>query len=401
MINKENFFLVSNTAFPGFHKLLILLVVTILFTPSQVSTFVNDTFIVFILGFLTVFNWSSFTLIDLLKFPEEKRPQFFEKIVTSSLVFQLLLIPIVIFLHSMSIVSDLAGTCVFLCCWSIHQLWRYYYLAILKYDFLFISDLVFTITTILAVLVCYYLQLNLMICLSVGTIITPLLFSIRKTEPSIFVLRNFKVKAKRQVITRSLNYSIINLSTGGIQLLFAPLSYQLLDPQSTTIVGLASNIAAVSLLLPRSMSFKFNPLLVKHFNDYSILNDTFKRFRKQLNKLIFVLLVVSLTIGGCILLFDQFMSSRTILLFGIILINQLASQFALPASNLLMVIKYHTYLRNTNLLTFILFFSLLPLLFLTINDGFYIVLIAIVLQTTLTLLRSIFLNKKVSHIMNI
>jgi hypothetical protein len=77
---KNNFYLFGTTAFPGVHKIVLLFVVNAVFSLEITADFINDIFILYLLGYYTVFNWSNFILVDMMKLPKEKHQVFFGKI---------------------------------------------------------------------------------------------------------------------------------------------------------------------------------------------------------------------------------------------------------------------------------------------------------------------------------
>lgn len=388
-------YLYTTTAFPGFHKLLLLVLIKYFFITTDLSEFINDAFIIYILGYLTIFNWSNFILTDMPKLSAKKQPLFFGKIILGSLPFLLFSALILVLLKQFSIVVNLYAALSYLVLWSFYQLWRYYFIALKLYKTLFYSDIIYTLLTLVALYISFAYEFNIMLMQGLVSIAVPIgVLLIKTNQPAYFFELSHLLKFDPKFYVKSLTYSVINLSTGGIQLFFAPLSYQLLDSQSTSIVGLSSNIATVFLLIPRTFAYRYISLFVTSYrNNREALKIQFKKFVKEIYLFIFITLAGVILIGIGYTAFFEKQSNYFLLLFVIIIANQLISQLALPASNLLVVVNESKYLLKINLINFMVYSVGFTLIYTSINDGLLILSLSIMVQMVTNVVRSISLNR--------
>ena len=388
-------YLFATTAFPGFHKLVLLLLIKLFFSTTALSEFINDSFIIYILGFLTIFNWSNFVLTDMPKLSAKKQPKFFGKIVLGSLPVLLGCVLLLVLLHQFSIIVHLYSALMYLILWSFYQLWRYYFIALKLYKTLFYSDALYTLFTLFALYSSYAFGYNIMLLQGLVSIIVPvgvMFFNIN--QPKYFFELGHVLKFDLKFYTKSLTYSVINLSTGGIQLFFAPLSYQLLDAHSTSIVGIASNVATVVLLVPRTFAYSYiSKFVVSYRSNRDQLKVQFQKFIKEIYLFIFISLFVIILLGVGYTTLYKTESDYFLMLFVIIIANQLISQLALPASNLLVVVNESKYLLKVNLINFVVYVLGFTIVYMLITNGLLVLCLSIFIQVLTNIVRSISLNR--------
>lgn len=355
---KQNFFLVGTTAFPGLHKLLVLFVVNEYNGLSQTADFINDIFVLYILGYITVFNWANFILSDMMKITNASQSVFFGKIYGLSLVTTIpLLIVLCFFISNDWIVNDF-GFFVLLLFWSYHQLWRHFLIAKGWYQKLFIADSLLLIVTLALIVIASHFKGDLFLFMCIPLFVIPLMFH------ALFPVFTFHRFGKR-IWSRALNYTLINLSTGGIQLIFAPLSHHLLAPSYTRIIGFTNNLASIALLIPRAMAYSYIPKLSTHLRQgWRTFINTYQRFLQVNNIVVVCLLIMGVLVGVVMMALPQYpltFAVITILVFSNLLIGQLS----VPSSNVLVVSSQSSLLLKVNWVAFVMMllsmFLIIPL----------------------------------------
>lgn len=391
MLNKikgilsENFYLVGTTTFPGFHKLITLLFISFLFDKTEIGDYVNDTFIIYIFGYLTVFNWANFILMEMIKQPSNRQPLFFGKISWMSFSILVPILGIIFFLFKFKIITDFYGTAVFLFTWSFHQLWRHYFIARKCFKSLFYSDVFIMLFTLGAIYISKKVELNTLFAQSLPMVMVPAIYKlIHINSPDFYIEFRSLSKINWSIYKRALNYSLINLSTGGIQLLIAPLSYQLLNSEFTAIIGIVNNLASVGLIIPRAISYSYIPNLAKVFrSSFEKFLALIALFQKNINKSILYLILASVLVMPFCLIFNEKMPINAIILSGCVYVNLITSQLSIPWSNALIVMSKNMYLLKVNLLSFFSYICILFILYIFLNEGFYVILLASFLNIVL------------------
>lgn len=344
---RRNFFLLGVTAFPGFHKLVVLFAVNQVDSVYETADFINDTFILYLLGYYTVFNWSNFILADMMKLPKAKHDVFFGRIAGLSLFTNIPIFIVLYVLFQLGWISDLYGFGFLLITWSYHQLWRHYFIARKGYQNLFISDFIVLVFTVLVIVVSSKCQLNRYAMMSIPVVLVPIFFKILKP---VIVRKRLNLR----VLRRAMNYTLINLSTGGVQLIFAPLSHQLLSAELTRIIGFTTNIASVALLIPRALSFQFIPLLSEKLRQSKrAFSELFLLFSRKNNQSILLMLLLGFAIGLYTWLVAKQVPLEMLVLSFAVFMNLLFGQFAAPPSNVLVVKSQSDYLLIANVVSFV------------------------------------------------
>ncbi len=392
---KNNFFLLGTTAFPGFHKLALLMLIGFLFAKGTTADFVNDVFIVYIFGFITAFNWANFILTEMPKLPQKKQALFFGKIVwlTFPLIAPILVISL--FLYQLGLIVNFSGFIVYLFCWSFHQLWRHYYIARKHYRALFLSDLLIFAFSLGSIFTAWHLDNSMLLWLSLPCVLIPIFFRFFSNNTPVYhyEFRSIK-KFDGKVYARAMNYSLINLSTGGIQLIFAPLSYQLLNAEFAMIVGYTNNFASIALLIPRAIAYNFIPELSQNFRfSFNLFSETLHRFQKRINLSLIVLLIIGALVFALFYVIVPNFDLNTIFLALSIYINLLTAQLSLPASNALIVMFKNQLLLKVNVLFLILFLLISAGMYLLIENS----LLFVFSCTTINILTNYFRYRQLNY----
>jgi hypothetical protein len=343
---KNNFYLFGTTAFPGVHKIVLLFVVNAFFSLEITADFINDIFILYLLGYLTVFNWANFILSDMMKLPKMRQRMFFGKISALSFMVNLPLILLVLGLFHWHLLTDFVGFSILMISWSYQQLWRHYMIATKNYRKLFYTDSGVLFFTLISIWLTHKMGGNVYLMMSFPTIIVPMFF-----DRLPYFLPDLKWNSR--IFKRVLNYTLINLSTGGIQLIFAPLSHQLLSADFTRVIGFVNNIAAMVLLIPRALAYNYMPKLAQciRVNKSEFMNQ-FINYETKLFRLLLLLLIFGF--------FTFFISLYFKFGFNILIsaiafctyLNLLSSQLSLPVSNALVVKSESFILMKYNIVYF-------------------------------------------------
>ncbi len=345
---KKNFFLIGVTAFPGLHKLALLFVVNQVDSVDGTADFISDIFILYFLGYYTVFNWSNFILADMIKLPEQSHVSFFGKIAGLSLIYNVPVLIVLFILFRLEWLTDFFGFALFILTWSYHQLWRHFFIAKKLYNLLFFTDVVVLILSLISIIVGHEYGVNRYFIMSIPVLIVPILF---KYLPPILARKKMSIR----VFKKAMNYTLINMSTGGIQLIFAPLSHQLLMAELTRIIGFTTNFASVVLLIPRALSFQFIPQLSDRLRrNKKQCADLFLLFSQKINQSILAMLVVGILTGFFIWITWFELPFEMIILSFMVYINLLLGQLAAPSSNVLVVLSQSSYLLKVNVVSFII-----------------------------------------------
>jgi hypothetical protein len=381
---KQNFFLVGTTAFPGLHKLLVLFVVNECNGLSLTADFINDIFVLYILGYITVFNWANFILTDMMKITKASQSVFFGKIYGLSLVTTITLIIVLCFFMSNDWIVNDFGFFVLLLFWSYHQLWRHFLIARGRYQKLFFSDSFILIVTISLIAVASHFHWDLFLSMCIPLFLLPILFY------PLFPIFNFQRFGKR-IWTRALNYTLINLSTGGIQLIFAPLSHHLLSPSFTRIIGFTNNLASIVQLVPRSMTFSFIPKLSAHLrysrSDFLLTYHKFLRVNNQVVISMFVLGGLGALVIGNLPQYSMSIGLFAFLVFSNLLIGQLS----VPSSNVLVVSSQSALLLKVNWVAFIVMMLFMFLIIPLERDGLMKMMVLLSVSIIIGFMRYLYL----------
>lgn len=399
----KNFYLLGITAFPGIHKLITLLLITYLFDFKITGYYINDIFIIYIFGFFTVFNWATFILAEMPKLPIKRQSLFFAKIYWLSLTATLLLGILSFILYRFGLIINQAGFIILLVAWSYYQLWRHYFLGQKRYEILFFSDLIIFLGTLLCIYLSFIFKGDILIYQSFPLIIIPLLFNqfIENSPAFFYEFRAFK-NIDIRVYKRAFNFTLINLSTGGVQLFLAPLSYQLLSAEVAAIVGLTNNFGAIAILIPRALSYNILPELPKFFRiSTAQFIEEIDQFQKRINWV-----VISLSVLGALIQYIWLKnvgdnSNAIILLSILIYINLLTSQLALPYSNGLLISGNDSSLLKINITSLIIYTCLFFCFYSFITNAMYILLLITSMNVAINYGRYMFLqmvgSKKISY----
>ena len=383
---KQNFFLVGTTAFPGLHKLTVLFFVNEYNELTFTADFVNDIFVLYILGYVTVFNWANFILSDMMKISKIKQVNFFGKIYGLSLITTIpLLFGLLFFLSNEWIVNDL-GFVALLMFWSYHQLWRHFLIAKGRYQKLFFADFLILIVTIILIAMASHFQWDLFLCMCIPLFLVPIMFY------PLFPVFTFQRFGKR-IWTRALNYTLINLSTGGIQLIFAPLSHHLLAPAFTRLIGFTNNLASIALLIPRAMAYSYIPKLsIQLRQGWSTFLNTYQRFLHVNNIVVVSLLMMGVLVGVVMMVLSQYpltFAMITILVFSNLLIGQLS----VPSSNVLVVSAQSLLLLKVNWVAFVVMMLFMFLIIPLEIDGLVKMMVLLSVNVIVGFIRYLYLVK--------
>ncbi|MEN9334488.1 MAG: hypothetical protein RLY35_1668 [Bacteroidota bacterium] len=343
---KNNFYLFGTTAFPGIHKIVLLFVVNTVYSLNATADFISDIFILYLLGYLTVFNWANFILSDMLKLAESQQRTFFGKIFTLSLMVNISLILLVYVFFSWHWLTDFFGFSFLLIAWSYQQLWRHYMIAKVRYRQLFYADFVMLLLTVISILFSNSVGLNLYFVMSVPALVVPMLFDFLP-----FCFPNLKWNSR--IFSRVINYTLINLSTGGVQLIFAPLSHQLLSAEFTRMIGFTNNLGSMALLLPRALAYQYLPALSSNIRMGLLhFQSVYVEFSRKINLLVFAMLILGIVFVP-VLFFMIGESSIMVVLIGLVVyVNLLLGQLSVPASNVLVVQSQSGRLLRINIISF-------------------------------------------------
>jgi len=358
-IKLTNFFLLLSTCYPGGARLVTLTLVKLNNENSLVSAFVNDVFIVYIFTFFTSINWSVFILTDKSDNTLVHKGGLLIKILLNSFLSICILTPIVLGLFYFGIIQSFWCFLLYLLSWSFYNLVRVY---LINSKLTFEVCIIDTIVLALIVLASFKFKASLEYILCSHSLIYLISFVFvlfRKRgfindSVAYFINNTFKTS-----YIRSANYGIINMFSGGIDLMLAPISYQLFSSGMTAFIGFLNNVGSILVLLPRSLSYLYLPEFSKgfHDNDISHLQSVYAIFRQKIK------LNMAFSIG-CILIllifagylrkfFPQFdLTIANSIIVIVYFLNILVAQMSLPASNIVITFQKERYLFIANMMYF-------------------------------------------------
>lgn len=214
-------------------------------------------------------------------------------------------------------------------------------------------------------------------------------------------LYNSRFFGKRLAITKEvasgLGFGFSNLASTFLNLVSIPLAKQLLGASYAGFLGIVNPIIQVCVIVPRSLSRHYLPLLAKQKRYSKLQHDLYRKFAYyNLSFLIFV--VVSLLLGWW-LFKAAFPSSELILEYSSLVVfllfaNLLVTQISLPDFNMLAAWdKYDIsfYVNFFNLASFVFVLLLVSVFYQQIMSFFFIYTVLIIIN----LARWIFLKSRV------
>lgn len=390
---KNNFYLFGTTAFPGVHKIVLLFVINAVFSLEITADFINDIFILYLLGYYTVFNWSNFILVDMMKLTKEKHQVFFGKILGLSFWSNLPLIIALFAIYKLGWISDFYGFSFLVITWSYHQLWRHYLISKKRFRNLFFSDTIILTFSILLIILASKLDWNIYFLLSFPVLVIPLCM---ENLLPVFEYGRFNSR----VYKRAMNYTLINLTIGGIQLIFAPISHHLLSAEMTRSIGFTSNLANVALLFPRALSFQFIPQLSgKVRQGREEFKKMFFYFLKKNNQVIVAMFILGLVTGITFWVTFFNFPPQIIGLSLVVFVNVLIGQLAGPSSNALVVKAKSDELLTVNLFSFCVVIIQMVLVVNSNLDGVFKMFFLLIFNMFIGVLRHWYLLKRVRKIL--
>jgi hypothetical protein len=197
-----------------------------------------------------------------------------------------------------------------------------------------------------------------------------------------------------------MNYTLINLTIGGIQLIFAPISHHLLSAEMTRSIGFTSNLANVALLFPRALSFQFIPQLSRKVRQgREEFKKMFLYFLKRNNQVIAVMFILGLVTGITFWLTFFNLPAQMIGLSLVVFVNVLIGQLAGPSSNALVVKSQSEELLKVNLFSFCVVITQMLLVVNANLDGVFKMFFLLIFNMIIGVLRHWYLLKRVKRIL--
>lgn len=388
------------TAIPGLQKLIVLTFIGYLYNSEILSAFINDTFIVLIISYFTAYNWANILIADIHKFPKTHQVRLLIKISCYSFVYCVLSLSIILLLYYTGLIVDCLGCIVYIFCLTIYQIWRHYYITNHFYNDVLKFDCVIILSSIASAFIGSKYSTLLLIGQSIPFLIPVIYFYYEKEIKVKFSIKLFKGYFNKNLNIRAIQNGISSFSTTSIPLFMAPIAYQLLKSEYTSVIGYFTNVANIILLIPRSFALHNIPTLAKAYRDKLIFETLYENYKKNIFKIILVLFILSSStlfifygVSRHFHFFDTYLRLPYIqVICLLILTTTLLSQILLPASNRAMISRQEIMLLKANLISLTIFIFVFTVIYNLIIGSILIILSYQILLALTCFIRLFLLN---------
>jgi O-antigen/teichoic acid export membrane protein len=230
-----------------------------------------DTSSAMILSAISSIGFSAIIMNRIPALEAEERKKTYTRVNIQSFCVNILLLPILLILYKINFVFNYGHTFVYLIGMTCYQLYRQYLYSIADYLKVFFCEL-----TLLFVVSIAFILFNKNLILIHGIIYCLI-------GGGVFILNFRKVNfLNKGEIKSGLGFGFSNISSLILSEIAAPLANQMLGVSYAGFLGLIKQIIAFVVLIPRSLSTYYVPILVKIkenyekkriFNRYKIINN--------------------------------------------------------------------------------------------------------------------------------
>lgn len=315
--------------FPGVSKIIFAFIIKYYGGIELIGVYANDLNVASIIGTVPALGFSAVLMNRIPNSDGFNKKIIFGKVLALTFIVIAVSIPLIVFLKKLDIIIDLKAVVVYLTGFSLYQLVRHNLIAEKKYLNIIILEslIVIVVTSAFLFQVDNPLFYHGVALLSIfGVVIIPL---VKFNKHSVQCLSEFK---------SGMGFGFSNLSSSFLALLSVPLANQLLGVIYAGMLGIINPIINVALLIPRSLSSYYIPLLVKlkkYSREQFALFDVF--FRRNW---LFLTIICLFILGGWIsfLLFEngsEWSIRDSFFIVGIIVFYTYITQISLPFYSLM------------------------------------------------------------------
>lgn len=356
----ERGFVLAATAFPGLQRILQLALVQHFAGAEQLGRFASDVAIINLIGLFTAIGASALLMTRVPALRGARQSQLLLGVAARAAGATLLGALVLGGLGAAGLVFDAPQSIVLLAGWSGYQLYRHFLLARQRYRRIVLLEslLIVAMAAIMALPIgapatLAYLSFGLP-----SLALTLLMLAVAARDLGRAGYR--WLVPQRRVLATSAEFALINLISGGMQMMLVPLCVQLAGPRYGGLLGLLASGLNVLVLFPRALSLNNLPLLARavQAGETDVVARTLKRFRSQLLQVDLAVSVPACAawfVAGALLVPQQHALPGAQPIFVLMLLTFLASQMVLPESNYLQVVENTRFPLLANGVTFALF----------------------------------------------
>ena len=351
--------LLCGIAFPGVNKLVFVLVIKLNNSLETLGIYSNDMYNAIILSSLSAIGFSAVIMNRIPELKIEDRKKTYTQISIQAFCINILLLPIIYVLYKIHFVYNPVSFLVFLTGLTGYQLYRQYLYAVADYLKVFLCEIILLITVSFG----FVLFKTNYLLLTHGIIYCIFGFT-------VFLLHFRKVNIiNKKDLKSGFGFGFANLSTSVLSEISAPLANQMLGVTYAGLVGLIKPILNFIIIIPRSLSTYYVPIMVRA-KDILERKAIFKKYNARNNYFLTGILLLGILIW--VLFIKLFPASDLLLenstwIFIVLIINLYSSQISNPYYSLFNVLdksKLAFYFNFSMLICFCL-----SLLFLTSFSG--------------------------------
>ena len=271
-------------AMPGVYRLILFVIVENLFGMTELGRFANDVSIIFLIGFFTAVGWAGLVMIRVPQNLGIAKLRILFSIASFSFMWLLPSIPFIFLLNKLDIIFNPFLSSVLLVGWTFFMLFRKFFIAIKKYEFLLLAEIILLTCTVVTLIVFKNIpEIVPYLAFAIPCIVMSFLGGI---VAFVIVRKDGKVFSNDvQGIARTgFEFGLNNFVGGGKTLALTPLVVHLAGENYGGLLGLLSSLLGIMVLFPRALSQYHLPDLARFIQnaDYASFKAHLSLFRKQI-----------------------------------------------------------------------------------------------------------------------
>jgi hypothetical protein len=341
-------------AMPGVYRLILFVIIENLFGMTELGRFANDVSIIFLIGFFTAVGWAGMVMIRVPQNPGIAKLRILFSIARFSFMWLLPSIPLIFLLNKLDIIFNPFLSSVLLVGWTFFMLFRKFFIAIKKYEFLLLAEIILLTCTVVTLIVFKNIpEIVPYLAFAIPCIVMSFLGGI---VAFVIVRKDGKVFSNDvQGIARTgFEFGLNNFVGGGKTLALTPLVVHLAGENYGGLLGLLSSLLGIMVLFPRTLSQYHLPDLARFVQnaDYASFKAHLSLFRRQIYFSISGICLLSIIVWAA-LGYTSYAARVDMpgasIVFYLMLLALAVDQVVIPEANSLMVRELSTIMLTVNI----------------------------------------------------
>lgn len=343
------------TATPGLYKLVVFASIQHVYSVAELGHTATNMSLAQLAGFFTAIGWASLILVRVpMAADRHQAVDAFYRVAWMAAATVILVSCIAVCVSALTPFAIEAGPFIFLLCgWSAYQVARHYFVAQRSYRVAVLFDLILIGGSYAAVYICKAYEVSSSAALALALLATAsVMFASIGAPPPSSVGHRFDRKG--------LQFGMTNFLSGGVNLMFVPISSITCGVAFAGGFSLLSSVTAVAILLPRAISTTQLPQLAKLTASSSPIESPLRSMHKVVSRsnvavlginVLLVIAAVRLCERGSVAAYQS-----SLMASGVLLATQYAvAMGSVVSSSVMMVFERASETATINLKTTILF----------------------------------------------